>query len=118
MNAQASAQASVSEAADQLRSTAMKAVQRLAHDLDGGFGGLRDAVQAEVEANPIRSVLIAAGAGYVLGGGLAAPITRRLLRLALRAMILPALEEPGARLWDWIRPNQGVADGEQRKTSK
>jgi hypothetical protein len=104
-------QTSVLGAADHLRATALTAVQKLAHDLDGGVTELRDAVQSEVNGNPIRSVLIAAGVGYVLGGGLAAPLSRRLTRLAMRAMLLPLLEEPTARLWDWIRsdPHSGAA---------
>ena len=98
-----SPQTSVLGAADHLRNTALEAVQKLAHDLDGGVTELRDAVQNEVKGNPVRAVLIAAGVGYVLGGGLAAPLTRRLTRLAMRAMLLPLLDEPTARLWDWIR---------------
>jgi hypothetical protein len=94
---------SVLGAADHLRTTAFEAVHRLVHDLDGGMTELRDAVQSEVKDNPIRAVLIAAGVGYVLGGGLAAPLTRRLTRLALRAMLIPLLDEPTTRLWDWIR---------------
>jgi len=96
-------QPSVIEAAGNLRTNALRSAQRLAHDLDAGFAELREAVRSEVRNNPIRSVLVAAGAGYVLGGGLAAPLTRRLARLAFRAMILPALDQPAARLWDWIR---------------
>jgi len=98
-----SEQTSVLGAADHLRTTVVTAVHGLVHDLDGGITELWDAVEGEVKGNPIRTVLLAAGVGYVLGGGLAAPVTRRLTRLALRAMLLPLLEEPTARLWDWIR---------------
>jgi hypothetical protein len=111
------AESSVSEAAEHLRGTAQRSVQKLAHDLEGGFGELRDAVQNEVRSHPVRSVLIAAGVGYALGGGLAAPLTRRLARLALRAMILPALEEPTARLWDWIRSDSESDAAPARKSS-
>ncbi len=72
-----------------------------------GVDGLRDEIQSEVNHNPIRTVLIAAGVGYVLGGGLAAPLTRRLTRLALRALLIPLLDGPTARLWDWIRSDVG-----------
>ena len=94
---------SVLGAADHLRSTAQSAVHKFAHDLDGGVSELRDAIQIQVQENPIRAVLIAAGVGYVLGGGLAAPLTRRLTRLAARALLIPLLDEPTTRLWDWIR---------------
>jgi hypothetical protein len=100
---------SVMDAAEQLRSTAQGAAHKFAHELDGGFQGLRKAVRSEVDSNPIRSVLIAAGIGYVLGGGMAAPMSRRLTRLAMRAMLLPLLEEPTARLWDWIRSDLSSA---------
>jgi hypothetical protein len=93
----------VLEAADHLRTTTFTAVHRLVHDLDGGMTELGDAVRSEVKDNPIRAVLMAAGVGYILGGGLAAPVTRRLTRLALRAMLIPLLDEPTTRLWDWIR---------------
>ncbi len=98
-----SPQTSVLGAADHLRTTALMAAHRLVHDLDAGITELRDAVQMEVNHNPVRAVLIAAGVGYVLGGGLASPVTRRLTRLALRATLIPLLDEPTTRLWDWIR---------------
>jgi len=103
-------QPSVSQAAADLRATTLRSVQRLVHDLDGSLTKLRQAVQSEVRNNPLRSILVAAGAGYVLGGGLAAPVTRRLVRLGIRAMVLPALDEPVARLWDWIRSEPDSAE--------
>jgi len=38
-----------------------------------------------VQENPYRTLLIAAGAGYVLGGGLTSSLTREGVRLALRS---------------------------------
>ena len=49
----------------------------------------------ETTSHPFRTVGLAAGAGFVLGGGLFTPLTARALgvgvRLALRLAVLPAL---------------------------
>jgi hypothetical protein len=42
-----------------------------------------------VQRNPIASVLVAAGVGYVLGGGLFSRVTRDALRLGLKLAIIP-----------------------------
>jgi hypothetical protein len=44
-----------------------------------------------VQAHPFRAVLIAAGVGYVLGGGLFSPLTGRLVAVGARAVLLPML---------------------------
>ena len=44
-----------------------------------------------IQQHPIRSVLIAAGVGYMLGGGLFSPLTRQIVRVGGRAMLLPIL---------------------------
>lgn len=41
------------------------------------------------EQNPYAVLGIAAGVGYVFGGGLFTPFTRRLLRVGLKAAALP-----------------------------
>ncbi len=41
------------------------------------------------ERNPYAVLGAAAGVGYVLGGGLFSPFTRRILRVGLKAMALP-----------------------------
>jgi hypothetical protein len=43
-------------------------------------------LEDQVRTRPYRTLLIAAGAGYVLGGGLASSLTREAIRLALRTM--------------------------------
>jgi hypothetical protein len=63
-------------------------------------------VKEETVAHPFRTAGWAAGAGFVLGGGIFTPLTGRTLRtglqLALRLAILPALTrgmaQIGARL--------------------
>ena len=58
-----------------------------------------------VRHHPVRALLAAAGAGYVLGGGLLAPVTGRVLaaslrlgwRWGLRGWALPMLREMALR---------------------
>jgi hypothetical protein len=49
------------------------------------------ALTAQVRAHPYQSVLVAAGAGYALAGGLLAPAASRLLRGGARFIVLPML---------------------------
>lgn len=62
----------------------------------------RSFVEKEIEQNPLRTVLIALGAGYVLGGGLFSNLTGRLVgtsaRMALRAVSLPVILRGGMEL--------------------
>ncbi len=41
------------------------------------------------EHNPYAVLAASAGVGYILGGGLFTPFTRRLLRIGLKTMALP-----------------------------
>ena len=41
------------------------------------------------DRNPYAVLAAAAGAGYVIGGGLASPFTKRLTRMGLKAVALP-----------------------------
>lgn len=65
--------------------------RELANDLAEAGREIRSKVDLSksVQAHPFRAVLIAAGVGYVLGGGLFSPLTRRLLRVGSRALIVP-----------------------------
>jgi hypothetical protein len=60
---------SVSEASTRLQSTL---------DLNG-----------RVHRSPIASVLVAAGIGYVLGGGLFSPLTKKALKIGVRLAVIP-----------------------------
>lgn len=42
--------------------------------------------------HPYRTLALAVAAGYVLGGGLFTPLTGRLLRLGVRAAMLPVAQ--------------------------
>lgn len=45
-----------------------------------------------VQRAPIASVLVAAGIGYVLGGGLFSPATKKALRVGLRLALIPFIK--------------------------
>ena len=45
-----------------------------------------------VQEHPFTTVLVAAGVGYLLGGGLLTPLTRRALSLGARAVLIPMLK--------------------------
>ncbi|MFU8802813.1 MAG: hypothetical protein ACNA8W_03290 [Bradymonadaceae bacterium] len=59
-------------------------VRQMYHHLkeDNSFGRL-------YQDNPYAVIAAAAGVGYVLGGGLLSPFTRRLLRVGMKALIVP-----------------------------
>ena len=46
-------------------------------------------LNGRVQRNPIGSVLVAIGIGYVLGGGLFSPVTKKALKIGLRLAIIP-----------------------------
>lgn len=46
----------------------------------------------QVQEHPYRTLAVAAGVGYVLGGGLFTPLTGALVRVGMRAMLLPMLQ--------------------------
>jgi hypothetical protein len=49
-------------------------------------------LRGRVQRNPFVMVAAAAGVGYVLGGGLFSPLTGKLLRIGLRAAIVPLVK--------------------------
>jgi hypothetical protein len=67
---------------------------------------LREAVAREFELHPFRTLASAAGAGYLLAGGLFSRLTLRLLSFGARLVLLPviAAEIAAARP---SAPNQG-----------
>ena len=62
---------------------------REAHPASGG--GPLAHLKGQVSRHPYGTVAAALGIGYVLGGGLCAPLTSRLVRLGLRMGIRAAL---------------------------
>jgi len=53
---------------------------KLSHSLD---------LAGRVQRNPIGAVMVAVGVGYILGGGLFSPVTKKALKLGLRLAIIP-----------------------------
>ncbi len=69
-------------------------VRGLADELAGAAREIRQKVDMSqtVQEHPFRAVLIAAGVGYVLGGGLFSPLTRRILGVGTRALLVPLIK--------------------------
>jgi hypothetical protein len=65
--------------------------RRLAHDAKDYYMQLRrdNPLGRAYRENPYAVVAAAVGIGYVLGGGLFTPFTRRVLRMGMRALIIP-----------------------------
>lgn len=55
-------------------------------------------LRGRVERNPVGMVAIAAGIGYVLGGGLFSPATGKLIKIGLRVALLPLLKSQLANI--------------------
>lgn len=55
-------------------------------------------LRGRVERNPVGMVAIAAGIGYVLGGGLFSPATGKLVKIGLRVALLPLLKSQLANI--------------------
>lgn len=85
---------SVSELASELGSTAAELYERLD-------------VARQLQEHPYRTLAIAAGVGYVLGGGLFTPLTGTLVRMGSRAMLLPMMQA--------ALQNMGVAEDESQQ---
>jgi hypothetical protein len=55
-------------------------------------------LRGRVQRNPLGMVAVAAGVGYVLGGGLFSPLTGRLLRVGLRLALIPLVKSQLANI--------------------
>jgi hypothetical protein len=76
---------SAAQALGQVRALASDAGD-LAANVRSTVGQLEALLQEQVNNRPYQTVLMALGAGYILGGGLASSLTREVLRLAMRSM--------------------------------
>jgi pilus assembly protein TadC len=85
---------SVSELAQELGSTAAELYERLD-------------IARQIQEHPYRTLAVAAGVGYVLGGGLFTPLTGTLVRLGSRAMLLPVMQA--------AMQSMGVAEDESQQ---
>jgi len=55
-------------------------------------------LRGRVQRNPFIMVAAAVGVGYVLGGGLFSPLTGKLLKIGLRAAVIPLVKSQLAGL--------------------
>ncbi|HEY0840418.1 MAG TPA: hypothetical protein VGD74_09560 [Vulgatibacter sp.] len=71
-----------------------RSVQQLASDVGNAASELYSKLDLgkELREHPYRTLAIAAGVGYVVGGGLFTPLTASLLRIGVRAMAIPAFQ--------------------------
>lgn len=49
-------------------------------------------IARQIHEHPYRTLAVAAGVGYVLGGGLFTPLTGALVRIGARAALLPMVQ--------------------------
>ena len=61
------------------------------------FGKAMD-LRGRVQRNPIGMVALAAGVGYLLGGGLFSPFTSKLVKVGLRVALIPLIKSQLANL--------------------
>ena len=77
-----------------------------------------DDVRERVQEQPVKTLALALGAGYVVGGGLFTPLTGRLfysgLRIALRLAALPLVREELMALVESIS-DRGRGEQERRQ---
>jgi hypothetical protein len=79
--------------------------------------GLVDDLRERVEQQPVRTLALALGAGYIVGGGLFSALTSRLLygglRIGLRLAALPLVREELMGLIETIS-DRGRGETERR----
>lgn len=65
--------------------------KRIAEDVKQLYSTIRhdNALGRIYQDNPYAVIAAAAGIGYVLGGGLFTPFTRRMMRVGMKALVLP-----------------------------
>jgi len=82
------------------------------------FETAADDVRERVQDQPLKTLAMAVGAGYIVGGGLFTPLTGRLfytgLRMALRLAALPLVREELMALVETIS-DRGRGEQERRQ---
>jgi len=91
----------------------LSAVEEAKRSLETAADDVRDRVQEQ----PMKTLALAVGAGYIVGGGLFTPLTGRLfytgLRVALRLAALPLVREELMALVESIS-DRGRGEQERR----
>lgn len=79
------------ERIDHLNSSAQQLLEdarNTVHDLGSSID-----LKGRVERNPYGMLALAAGVGYILGGGLFTPLTARAIRFGMRLAALPLVKD-------------------------
>ena len=85
-----------------------------AGSVQDGAQELQHYLQQQLEARPYTTLILAAGGGYVLGGGLATRLTRLTMAFGLRVIVGLGVQQLAAML----RPGNPVrGDGELKHRS-
>lgn len=74
----------LNSSAQQLIDEARSTVHELGSSID---------LKGRVERNPYGMIALAAGVGYILGGGLFTPLTARAIRFGMRLAALPLVKD-------------------------
>ena len=76
--------------------------EALAGELRSAAGELQDKldIAGRMERNPYATLAVAAGLGYVLGGGLFSRFTGQALRMGVKLMLVPLLKNELGALSD------------------
>ena len=87
---------------------ALEVVARRSSEARERLGAWTEVLARETRKHPIRSVAVALGVGFVLGGGLFSRVTARLVavgaRIGLRMAVVPLMAQGLAALTDGLRP--------------
>ncbi|QDG53160.1 hypothetical protein FIV42_21155 [Persicimonas caeni] len=65
------------------------------------------------QENPYAVLAAAAGVGYVLGGGLFSPFTKRILKVAMKGMLIPLASSQIKNLTANVHPSEGPYESGQ-----
>lgn len=83
-------------------------VQRL-YDRMRDEGSIAD----HYEDNPFAVLAAAAGAGYILGGGLFTPFTKRILKIGMKGLVIPLASAQIKHLTSAGHPSELPFEGER-----
>lgn len=92
----------------------MESINRRSADVRRRINEWSSTIVKHTRANPGRSVALALGAGYVLGGGLFSGLTARLVstavRIGLRVAVVPLVTDSIAALGGGLLGNESAAE--------
>lgn len=89
--------------------TLMDDSKRVFNDVQQLYDNMRakGSIGEYYQENPYAVLAAAAGVGYVLGGGLFSPFTKRLLKIGMKGMLIPIASSQIKNLTANVNPSQG-----------